>query len=73
MPLRTVVQTEIAERRPKSQTVISSKTTKTFNREKLFNTTAVSADGAFRDDMVALLREFPHSNVNLAYTEYQPL
>lgn len=69
MPLRTLVQTEIAVRHPKNRTVILSKITKPLLR----NTITVSADGAFRDDIVALLRKSPYSNINLAHAEYQPL
>ncbi|KAK2589597.1 hypothetical protein QQS21_012728 [Conoideocrella luteorostrata] len=56
IPLRTILQTELAERRPKSRTVMS-----------------VSANGAFQDELIALMREFPRSNIDLAHTEYQPL
>ena len=72
MPLREVLASELAERRSKSSTALSGRSEAIFTLLAGANSTSVSADGEFQDNLIGLLRGYSDNDLHLLLAEYQP-
>ena len=70
IPVGDLIATEITERRRKSRTVLSGRSTLSI-LATAYND-LVSADNGFSDALLDTMRDYSNRKIDLVFTEYQP-